>query len=146
MPPRSRAAQRGSASFLLVALTRRSGRTASCWRAVLHPAMSHLGQKVRSIAAFSAQAHVFDEECHRFPALARTDDAALQAHLSMCFAAEYERCMGADGCTRRQDAQRQPEMPMRTAPRAPHRSSHRDRPIARLVTSVRRRPRGLYEP
>jgi hypothetical protein len=97
--------------------------------AVLYPAMSHLGQKAHSIAAFSEQAHVklhlaaleilepgtpsyraeleclkrvvaihvFEEECHWFPALARTDDAALQARLSMRFAAEYERCMGAEG-------------------------------------------------
>ena len=41
--------------------------------------------------------HVFDEECSWFPALARTDDAALQARLSARYVAEFERCLGAAG-------------------------------------------------
>jgi iron-sulfur cluster repair protein YtfE (RIC family) len=40
--------------------------------------------------------HIFDEECSWFPALAKVDDAALQARLSARFVAEYERYMGSD--------------------------------------------------
>jgi iron-sulfur cluster repair protein YtfE (RIC family) len=46
--------------------------------------------------AQSISEHLFDEECSWFPALAKVDDAALQARLSARFVAEYERYLGGD--------------------------------------------------